>query len=91
MVFLRLNDIDRATNAKCTVEQKQREEAKVRKDTGGEWDTKVNILSLIQEKNFFFYFFLFSSTLNQLESLGFTQNPFHSVCTYLKKREKDSN
>lgn len=42
----RLNDIDRATNAKSQVEQKQREEAKQRKDINGEWDTKVfdNIL-----------------------------------------------
>lgn len=37
---LRLNDIERATNAKSQVEQKQREEAKVRKDTNGDWDTK---------------------------------------------------
>lgn len=43
MFFLcRLNDIDRATNAKSQVEQKQREEAKLRKDASGEWDTKVN-------------------------------------------------
>lgn len=39
--IFRLNDIDRATNAKSQVEQKQREEAKQRKDTNGEWDTKV--------------------------------------------------
>lgn len=40
-ILSRLNDIERATNAKCTVEQKQREEAKLRKENNGEWDTKV--------------------------------------------------
>ncbi|XP_037035704.1 oxysterol-binding protein-related protein 9 isoform X3 [Bradysia coprophila] len=37
---LRLNDIERATNAKSQVEQKQRDEAKLRKETNEEWDTK---------------------------------------------------
>lgn len=37
---LRFNDIDRATNAKCKLEQKQREEAKQRKENGTEWETK---------------------------------------------------
>lgn len=37
---LRLNDIERATNAKCKLEQKQREEAKQRKENNLEWDTK---------------------------------------------------
>lgn len=34
---LRLNDIERATNAKCNVEQKQRDEARIRKETNAEW------------------------------------------------------
>uniref|UniRef100_A0A182PM29 Oxysterol-binding protein n=1 Tax=Anopheles epiroticus TaxID=199890 RepID=A0A182PM29_9DIPT len=37
---LKMNDIEKATNAKFQVEQKQREEAKERKETFGEWDTK---------------------------------------------------
>lgn len=37
---LKLNDIERATNAKCNVEQKQRDEAKIRKEDGSEWETK---------------------------------------------------
>ncbi|KAJ6649785.1 Oxysterol-binding protein-related protein 9, partial [Pseudolycoriella hygida] len=37
---LRLNDIDRATNAKSQVEQKQRNEAKLRKEKNEEWETK---------------------------------------------------
>lgn len=37
---LRFNDIDRATNAKARLEQKQRDEAKQRKETNSEWDTK---------------------------------------------------
>ncbi|XP_049544381.1 oxysterol-binding protein-related protein 9 isoform X1 [Anopheles darlingi] len=37
---LKMNDIEKATNAKFQVEQKQREEAKERKDTFGEWETK---------------------------------------------------
>lgn len=44
--IFRLNDIDRATNAKSQVEQKQREEAKQRKDINGEWDTKVFVTIL---------------------------------------------
>lgn len=52
----RLNDIDRATNAKSQVEQKQREEAKMRKDTNGEWDTKVNDFFLLFYKFKYFFF-----------------------------------
>lgn len=37
----RLNDIERATNAKSQVEQKQRDEAKLRKENSDEWETKV--------------------------------------------------
>lgn len=39
--FNRLNDIERATNAKTQIEQKQREEAKIRKETNVDWETKV--------------------------------------------------
>lgn len=39
---LRLNDIERATSAKTTVEQKQRDEAKARKETGEVWNTRVS-------------------------------------------------
>lgn len=38
---LRLDDIDRATLAKSLLEQKQRDEAKKRKDRGITWETKV--------------------------------------------------
>lgn len=37
----RFNQIDEATNAKYTLEQKQREEAKYRKENGLEWETKL--------------------------------------------------
>lgn len=37
---LHLNDIERATNAKCKLEQRQREEAKQRKEQNVEWETK---------------------------------------------------
>ncbi|XP_059613956.1 oxysterol-binding protein-related protein 9 [Phlebotomus argentipes] len=37
---LKLNDIERATGAKCSVEQKQRDEAKERKELGVEWENK---------------------------------------------------
>lgn len=40
-ILRRLNDIERATNAKSQVEQKQRDEAKLRKELSEEWDTKV--------------------------------------------------
>lgn len=40
-MFHRLNDIERATNAKSQVEQKQRDEAKLRKENSVEWETKV--------------------------------------------------
>lgn len=38
---LRLNDIDKATMAKTVLEQKQRDEAKKRKERGTIWETKV--------------------------------------------------
>ncbi|XP_053689363.1 oxysterol-binding protein-related protein 9 isoform X2 [Sabethes cyaneus] len=37
---LKMNDIDKATNAKFQVEQKQRVEARERKETSGEWENK---------------------------------------------------
>lgn len=72
----RLNDIDRATNAKSQVEQKQREEAKMRKDTNGEWDTKVNgffffLINFIYSFYFVQYFkpngeaWIFTNSLSQ--------------------------
>jgi len=38
---LKFNNIEEATNAKCSLEQKQREEAKERKEKGEKWNTKV--------------------------------------------------
>ncbi|KAF2893863.1 hypothetical protein ILUMI_12304 [Ignelater luminosus] len=38
---LRFNDIDKATNAKFQLEQKQRDEARERKLTNTEWETKL--------------------------------------------------
>ncbi|XP_019877169.2 oxysterol-binding protein-related protein 9 isoform X3 [Aethina tumida] len=38
---LRFNEIDKATNAKQALEQKQRDEAKERKESGKEWKTKL--------------------------------------------------
>jgi hypothetical protein len=38
---LKFNDIDKATSAKQTLEQKQRDEAKERKEAGLEWRTKL--------------------------------------------------
>lgn len=40
-VGLKFNDIDKATNAKFALEQKQRDEAKERKERNEEWETKV--------------------------------------------------
>lgn len=41
-VGLRINDMDKATAAKCAIEQKQREEARIRKETNVAWQTKVS-------------------------------------------------
>jgi hypothetical protein len=41
-VGLRINDLDKATAAKYAIEQKQREEARLRKETNITWQTKVN-------------------------------------------------
>ncbi|KAJ8925522.1 hypothetical protein NQ315_009361 [Exocentrus adspersus] len=38
---LRFNEIDRATNAKQALEQRQRDQAKERKDSGQEWQTRL--------------------------------------------------
>lgn len=48
---LRFNEIDKATNAKQALEQKQRDEAKERKESGKDWQTRVNCWI------FFFYAF----------------------------------
>ncbi|KAH0955428.1 hypothetical protein HN011_006719 [Eciton burchellii] len=40
-VGLRINDLDKATAAKYAIEQKQREEARLRKETNITWQTKV--------------------------------------------------
>ncbi|XP_071641148.1 oxysterol-binding protein-related protein 9 isoform X2 [Temnothorax longispinosus] len=40
-VGLRINDMDKATAAKCAIEQKQREEARLRKENNLAWQTKL--------------------------------------------------
>lgn len=71
MFGYRLNDITRATNAKSEVEQKQREEAKDRKLTNGEWETKVSFeLSWLKSFNFVS---LNYSTLNRSAKTGSTR------------------
>lgn len=40
-----MNDIDKATNAKFQVEQKQRVEARERKENSGEWENRVSVVS----------------------------------------------
>lgn len=57
--FSRANDIDKATAAKFKVEQKQREEAKVRKDENSAFTNKVISRRLAQSN--FYNFFHFSS------------------------------
>ena len=47
----RSNDIDAATSAKFKVEQKQREEAKVRKDDNSSFNNKVSIKKTIKDPN----------------------------------------
>ncbi|XP_034949076.1 oxysterol-binding protein-related protein 9 isoform X2 [Chelonus insularis] len=39
-VGLKINDMDKATAAKCLIEQKQREEARIRKEANLTWETK---------------------------------------------------
>lgn len=41
-VGLRINDMDKATAAKCAIEQKQRDEARLRKENNIPWQTKVS-------------------------------------------------
>jgi len=53
-VGLRINDMDKATAAKCAIEQKQREEARLRKENNVAWQTKVS-KSLVKFFSFLFY------------------------------------
>lgn len=46
-VGLRINDMDKATAAKCAIEQKQRDEARFRKENNMAWQTKVRVNSFI--------------------------------------------
>ncbi|XP_043282619.1 oxysterol-binding protein-related protein 9 [Venturia canescens] len=39
-VGLKINDMDKATAAKCSIEQKQRDEARIRKEANIAWETK---------------------------------------------------
>ncbi|KAK0168763.1 hypothetical protein PV327_002533 [Microctonus hyperodae] len=39
-VGLKINDMDKATAAKCLIEQKQRDEARLRKESNDTWETK---------------------------------------------------
>lgn len=41
-VGLRINDMEKATAAKCAIEQKQRDEARNRKENNINWQTKVH-------------------------------------------------
>lgn len=47
---LRINDMDKATTAKCAIEQKQRDDVRYRKENNIGWKTKVN-----NEFSSFFY------------------------------------
>lgn len=40
---LRINDMDKATAAKCAIEQKQRDDVRYRKENNIGWQTKVGI------------------------------------------------
>lgn len=40
-VGLKINDMEKATAAKCTIEQKQRDEARIRKENNINWQTKL--------------------------------------------------
>lgn len=71
---LRLNDIDKATNSKTTLEQKQREEAKQRKEQTSEWETKVGYFNsllgvLLQLICFFNFSFLAIRTANGFSNI----------------------
>lgn len=46
-VGLKINDMEKATEAKCLIEQKQRDEAKLLKENNQQWQTKVNIYTII--------------------------------------------
>jgi hypothetical protein len=51
----RANDIEAATTAKFKVEQKQREEAKVRKDENSMWNNTVIDLTHFTVTDVFYY------------------------------------
>ncbi len=44
-VFQRFNDIDLATKSKSSLEHRQREEARLRKEANEKWETKVSCLT----------------------------------------------
>lgn len=67
-----MNDIDKATNAKFQVEQKQRSEARERKETSGEWENRV-INGNHHYFNFINYRCILFSISNQLVIRGSTK------------------
>lgn len=56
---LKFNDIDKASNAKYEIEESQRQEAKERKNSNLEWETKasehVNFSIFTYDRSIFFY------------------------------------
>lgn len=73
-IIFRTNDIDKATNSKYQVEQKQREEAKTRKDGNHEWATKVKDILFFPILTITNFEFISISISNQSVNNGYTQN-----------------
>ena len=53
--YLKSKQIDKATEAKSFLEQRQREEAKERAEKSLKWQTKVRIRSIEEKRNVFLF------------------------------------
>lgn len=84
-----MNDIDKATNAKFLVEQKQREEARERKETSGEWANKV-IRRTVSTSEQYDYIYILFSPLQYFKAVGDSWIYYNPLLHRLTLEKRDS-
>lgn len=93
---LRINDMDKATAAKYAIEQKQRDEARQRKENNETWQTKVTLIYFYILKNFYLlcdtiykmFTFLFYSCLKRSKTMvGLILHHYLKDCMFFTMKQ----
>lgn len=82
---LKFNNIDKATNAKAYVEQRQRDEAKYRKENNIRWETKVCLVMFTDIIIIILFLLYFDRCSNRLERIGYTRNHYFTDLLYFRQ------